>query len=465
MLRAARRVVAAATVTTMITAFVAAWALQPGDAVNLVPTVPDAPLSSTAVTPPSWRAVPLAPTTVSVPSAPARTVRAGVAAVDATWKVGASAGQYATAVEDGPDAFVGDHAQDPHQLATRRVPSYGIESRSTARALVVEGTDGTRVALVSNDLYIAQDLLNQRVSTILKEHDAAAPAAERTGITDANMTISVSHSHSSPFYSAMAWGVWAFQDVFDLRFFEFTAQKMAQSVIEATAALRPVRMGATTVAYDHTQRHSFGPAVADDGTPAGYPKRDNDLTISVLRFDDITDRANPKPYAQFFTLGQHPEFLEGNNLLTNEFVGRALRMVDYATGGTTLFAQNNTGTSEPDRGGEAHAPRVRAEYSHREYAQAERAARTMANAVVTGLNAIGTNTPLRANTLVPYSLAFPVAMSDRQFAPPVSHPFPSVSNCRTHAAFDGNPGVPIIGLPDCNRDAGELFGPVVGELP
>ncbi len=34
---------------------------------------------------------------------------------------------------------------------------------------------------------------------------------------------------------------------------------------------------------------------------------------------------------------------------------------------------------------------------------------------------------------------------------PVSHPYPSVSNCRTEPTVEGNPGSPIIGLPDCER--------------
>src|SRR3712207_8780534 len=45
---------------------------------------------------------------------------------------------------------------DPHLHSTKKVPSYGVQSRLTARALVVEGTNGKRVALVKTDNYLAR---------------------------------------------------------------------------------------------------------------------------------------------------------------------------------------------------------------------------------------------------------------------------------------------------------------------
>lgn len=445
------------------------------DGVNLVPATPLAPLPPSATEPPSGKAVAAVPSTVPVGAVPADPVKAGAAVVDATWRVGASAGQYAgDPVVDGADSgdpaavLAGLDPEDPHTLAVRRSPSYGIQSRMSVRALVVEGPDGTRVAMVTNDLYIPQDLVNERVAGILAEHDRLVTLGlldePLVGIDHANMAISVSHSHSSPYYSALAWGLFAFQDVFDLRFFEYIAQRMATAVIQASATMKPVRMAAASAPFDHTQRHSFGPSVGDDGTPAGYPQRDNDLALTVLRFDDISDPARPKILANYVTLGQHPEMLEGNNLLSGEFVQAAVNLADRATGGVTLLAQNNTGTSEPDSDGRSHAPAVRAEFSHREYAQMERGARQIANAIVDTSNRIGTGRPPVPAAAVPYRADFPVAVSDRQFAPPLSHPFPTVSNCRTHEAFAGNPGVPIVGLPDCERAFGDVTGPVVGEL-
>src|SRR5829696_3119345 len=81
-------------------------------------------------------------------AAQAEGVRAGAASVDASWHVGASAGQYA---DDG--APVGEHGVDPGAHSTRRAPSYGMQSRLNARAIVIEGPDGQRVAIVKQDNY------------------------------------------------------------------------------------------------------------------------------------------------------------------------------------------------------------------------------------------------------------------------------------------------------------------------
>ena len=420
--------------------------------------------------------VPVAPAQEPDPGSPAQ-VLAGVGVEDATWHVGAAAGQYATSIvdEDGVGNEDLDHNVDPYGHSTRRSSSYGIQSRLSTRALVVQGSDGTRVALVKNDLYIPQDLLNTRVAAILQEHDAMVEAGliegPVTGIDHSNLTIGVSHNHTSPYYSTPSWGVWAFQDVFDIRFFEYMAQAMADAVIEASGGLVPVRMGASTSYFDGTQKHSYGPQIADDGTPAGYPHTDNDKTISVVRFDDISDPANPKPLANFVTLGEHPESLEGNNLISGDYLAPMERMADMETGAVTVFMQNNTGTAEQDEDCKAHPCSARAEFSHREYAQAERGARLMADVIRSGWRDIEDGDADTSLNVVPFSTDFPVKVNDKQFAPPYSHPYPSVSNCRTHKAFptdeDPAPGVPIVGLPTCQRldPVGDVMREAVDRLP
>ena len=102
---------------------------------------------------------------------------------------------------------------------------------------MVEGADGRRVALVKNDLYIPQDLLYRRTAQLLEQGDS--------GITRANLTMAVTHDHSSPYYSSTSWGVWAFQDVFDVRFFDYYAKRMAEAVEQAADDLKPVRVGAS----------------------------------------------------------------------------------------------------------------------------------------------------------------------------------------------------------------------------
>src|SRR5690349_545884 len=121
-------------------------------------------------------------------------VKAGVGKVDATWHVGASAGQYAS--EDTP---VGDHGVNPSLEDTRRAPSYGVQTRLDTRAIVIQGADGKRIALVKNDLYIPQDMLWRRTAQLLQAYDQAHPG-KPTGIGEANLTMLASHDHSSPYY-------------------------------------------------------------------------------------------------------------------------------------------------------------------------------------------------------------------------------------------------------------------------
>ena len=367
---------------------------------------------------------------LACPSASWAGVRAGAASVDATWHVGASAGQYAS---DGTPVDV--HGVDPTTHSTRRASSYGVQSRLEARAIVIEGPDGSRVAVVKNDLYIPQDLLYRRTAQLLEAGDS--------GITRANLTMAVTHDHSSPYYSSTAWGAWAFQDVFDVRFYDYYAHRMAEAVEKAAANLVPVRVGASVVQFDKTHRHSFGPAVADDGTPAGYPRGEVDHDMTVVRFDDISDPSNPKPLANLVNYSLHGEFLEGNDLISADYVAPLQRMVDRATGALTIWTQNAVGTAEPERS-EWHSVHERLEFSHRDYGQAEYGAHLMSDAIVGAWREIDDGNPV-----IPFDDDFQVKMEDRWFPGPLSHPYPGVSSCRTDKAFAGDPQLPVVGLPDC----------------
>lgn len=374
-------------------------------------------------------------------------LRAGVATLDASWHVGASAGQYAS---DGTS--IGSHGVDPHSHSTRRASSYGIQSRLSVRALVVEGPDGKRFALVKNDLYIPQDLLWRRTAELLEERGTS-------GIGRSNLTIAVTHDHSSPYYSSPSWGVWLFQDVFDARFFEYYAERMARAVELAARHLEPVRVGASVSTLDKPQRHSFGPATADDGSPAGYHPASTDHDLIVVRFDRLKDG---RPLAVLVNYSLHPEFLSGNDLISGDYVAPLERMVDRATGATTIFTQAAVGSTEPDRDGIAHPRaqflRERLEFSHREYAQAEWGARLIADVVLDTWRDIARGTPQDKHRFVPFQAGrVPVAFLDRWYPGPFSHPYPGVSNCRSDQALAGNPKLPIVGLPDCESPT-EFFG-------
>ena len=137
------------------------------------------------------------------------TVRAGVGVVDATWNVGAAAGQYSAANSSLVENVGTGGDVDPHGHSRIKEKSYGTHSRLTVRAIVVEGTDGNRIALLKSDNYLAQDLLLRRAGQLLDEGDS--------GVGTNDILHAASHNHSSPYYTTTSPGVFVFQDVFDHR--------------------------------------------------------------------------------------------------------------------------------------------------------------------------------------------------------------------------------------------------------
>ena len=104
----------------------------------------------------------------------AGTLQAGAAVVDDTWHVGASAGQYASSAD-------GTAEWDPNFQSVKNNPSYGVASRLSVRALVLQSGSDAPVAMVKQDLYLAQDLVVRRAAQIL-----AADGSKVTTVTRAD---------------------------------------------------------------------------------------------------------------------------------------------------------------------------------------------------------------------------------------------------------------------------------------
>jgi hypothetical protein len=395
----------------------------------------------------------LVPVTAAQPAAHATGVLlAGAAVVDDTWHVGAGAGQYGGTGSPLANALSGSGDTDPNLHSTKKIPSYGIQSRLTTRAIVVQGGNGQRIALLKTDNYLAQDLLLRRVGQLL--------AAAGSGVTYDHILYGVTHDHSSPYYSTAAAGVWLFQDAVDLRELEFQARAMAKAITTAESRLAPARMGATTVPFDVYKGNIVGPDRADDGTPAGYPDKEGDHGLVVMSFTRADTGA---PIATWMNWGEHPESLDEYDLISADYVGALERMVDRETGAPLVFSQGDVGSSEGPyynrAGQEVLADGVVRAWAHVGYAQMERGARLVADAVESGLAVLSSGAGQ-----VPYSADVPVAVYDRWTTGPVSHPYPSVGNCRTQPTVDGDPGAPAAGLPDCQRAGSGNLAPIAENL-
>lgn len=384
--------------------------------------------------------------------------RAGAAVMDASWHMGPSAGQFA-ATGAGID---GGRGFDPYLHSTRKVGSDTLADRITTRALIVEGANGKRVAVASNDLYLPNDLLRRRLVQLLQEHDATAIAEGREplGIAEANLAMTVSHSHASPFYSTPAVGTWIFQDVFDIRFYDYMATQMRDAIVAAAADMRPVSMGGTAIYANDIRGHTYGPKVSQEqrtpNTPAGQPYDYTSRQMYVLRFDDLATGSN---YANWVVLGIHPEWVWGEEVISGDVTHATMRLLDRETGAINLMSQSETGTSGPHKDERAHRGEERHEFQEAAFAGAHRAARLAADNVHQALGNIAANQPWDAHQHATLRDDFVVDFAYRRYAPPVTRPIPGVSNCNSDRLFyEANPGIPVLGFPDCEHVADDVEG-------
>ena len=398
-----------------------------------------AAMAATAFTPaPRIGEQPVAPASAQAAALPTTpgTLLAGVATVDATWHVGAAAGQYSDP-RMPHEELQGDVDPSSHHAIKAR--SNGVQSRLTIRALVLDDGED-RVAMVKSDNYLAQDQLLRRVAAILAEGDS--------GIEHGDILHAASHNHSSAYYTTPAVGVWIFEDVFDLRMFEYQARQMASAIEQAAADLRPARLGATTVEHDVYKGNVSGPTTADDGSPAGYPRDFGDNGLVVLRVDDVSG-TEPTPLATWVNWGQHPESLDAYDLMSADFLAPLERFVDRDTGSTLLFSQGDVGSAEGPYTGWNRgrlADGTLTAWAHVGYAQTERGARLLADSVIEGFDELGAG-----GGQVPMRTDLDIEMMSRFVSLPYSQPYPGVSNCRTEPTLQGDPGAPVLGLPDCAR--------------
>ncbi|PXV66623.1 neutral/alkaline ceramidase-like enzyme [Sinimarinibacterium flocculans] len=400
-------------------------------------------------------------------------IRVGVGIADMTPDVGYCAGQYCDYATDTLGGLIaGDF--DPFLTHKLKHASYGVQSRLTARAIVVEGSDGRRIALLKTDNYLAQDMLQRRVAQLLEDGDS--------GIGHAQILHHVTHNHSSAYSSTLAAGLFLFQDVFDARFFEFQARRMAAAIEQAAANLRPARMAAMEVPHRVYKGNVVRLATAIDGTPAGYPLEYGDRGLVVIRFDDLSDAAQPRPLAAWVNWGEHPESLDPHDLHSADFLAALERYVDRELGASLVFSQGDVGSAEnsgdrdeliADDGsvcgrwpGDAEAPETDAcaggegtirDWNHKGYVQTERNVRFLADDILRAWALAGT-----AQARVPFTSDFTVDWRSAWVPGPLSHPLPTVSNCNTELTFGGDVGVPVLGLPDCSRNGIPGEGPLTG---
>lgn len=218
----------------------------------------------------------------------------------------------------------------------------GVHDPLHARALVVEGDDGTTVALVVTDLLQVLPRLQGEV---------AGEVLARTGIPRERLQLVGTHTHSGP----------------DLNRPSSAEQVIGDRIIEVVEqAWRQRRDAVAAVGIGHVE------GIGANRRPNGGPVDDR---VTVTRFDG-TDGT---PIATHVNYGCHPTTLGPNNTLYSaDYPGVLCRLVDEAVGGVTIFSTGPQGDVNPG-GYSPEGSMVGVVVPWRTFESAERYGRTLAD--------------------------------------------------------------------------------------
>lgn len=210
----------------------------------------------------------------------------------------------------------------------RTNPSIGVRDPLYARALVLN--DGTRhVAVVVADIIGLPDK---------SVHDIRRRVTLATGIPGPSLMVAATHTHGGP-------ATMFLQDCGtpDAAYIEELERRMAEAVVQAHAALRPVTLAAGQAANDrgvHNRRVPGGPI---------------DRAVELLRFDDLTG----KPVALVVNYACHPTTLNHTNCeISADYPGAVTQQLEEATGAITLFLTGAIGNVGPVARGETSLTEV-----------------------------------------------------------------------------------------------------------
>jgi hypothetical protein len=218
----------------------------------------------------------------------------------------------------------------------------GVHDPLHARALVIEGDDGTTVALVVADLLQILPRLQGEV---------ASRVLARTGITRERLQLAGTHTHSGP----------------DLERPSAAEQVIGDRLVEVVERAWQARRDAVAaVGVGHVD------GIGANRRPGGGPVDDR---VTVTRFDAL----DGSPVATHVNYGCHPTTLgPDNTLYSADYPGVLCRLVDAAVGGVTIFSTGPQGDVNPG-GYSPEGSMVGVVVSWRTFDSAERYGRALAD--------------------------------------------------------------------------------------
>ena len=216
--------------------------------------------------------------------------------------------------------------------------SEGNDLALWATVLVVEDdraeANGGRAAIVDIDLCILDDAQAARARSIV---------AQAAGLPLERVAVGTTHNHSVPVTVELG-GAWIRRNRELVRpYVESVFEAIGRAAAEASASIRPVRVGAATgrspLAVNRRMTMPDG-RVAVGLVPGGV----SDPTLTVVRLDG----ANDLPVVTIVHYACHPIILgPDNTFVTPEYPGIVKRVVEAAVGGHCLFVQGACGDIGP----------------------------------------------------------------------------------------------------------------------
>jgi hypothetical protein len=250
--------------------------------------------------------------------------------------------------------------------ARQNAPATGIHDYAMAKALILKQGE-KKLAFVTSDLLgIPRSLRDEVLIRIAG-----------TGITSDSFMFTASHCHASTEMNAMNRAN-VFDNkaigIFDESLLVFTADRIAQAVIDANKELQPVRFGTASVRIDGMNRNRRGDPIVDD-------------ELTLARFDS----ADGKPLVVFVNWTAHPTYMSERVMQVSAgWPGYLQREVEgFMPGAVCMYTNGAEGDISP-AGGEGPS----------EFAKAEDYGRKLAVKVLAEVPKIET----RENAVLDYSM-------------------------------------------------------------
>jgi hypothetical protein len=224
----------------------------------------------------------------------------------------------------------------------RSHPSVGVHDALFARALVLSNDEG------KNDFFV---IVSVDVC-VLNEKDAYAVrevVASRTGIPANHIIVAATHTHSGP-------ATIGFFNPAESGYIKELVNKMVTVIEQAVTNVKPVAVGVES-GKEETISH-YRRLLADNGRVVmnwePYPSEHIvgplgvvDTEVGVLK---VVDTENPEGIiCLLFNHAGHPNVMSGDNyLLSADYPGVAVRLLEKEFGGVAMFLNGAQGTMDID---------------------------------------------------------------------------------------------------------------------